>query len=249
LTLPFDQTRVRALLLDIEGTTTPIEFVCEVLFPYARKHVKAFLAQQHANGPVRADLKALRAEHAAHIAQKLNPPPWNDNSTETRLDSAVAYIHWLMDRDVKSTALKALQGRIWECGYRSGELRGEVYADVPPALARWQAQKRDISIFSSGSVLAQQLLFAHTISGDLTRFLCAYFDTTTGSKADPESYARIAVSLERSPSQVLFLSDVAVELDAAKHAGLQAGLCVRPGRPGPATPGHPVIQTFDELFP
>ncbi len=248
MTLPFDHPRVQALLLDIEGTTTPVEFVYGVLFPYARQHVKEFLRREHASAAVRADLEVLRAEHAAHVAQKLGPPPWRDDSAEAKVDSALAYIHWLMDRDAKSTPLKSLQGKICEAGYRSGELHSEVYADVPPALRRWKTQKKAIAIFSSGSVLAQQLLFANTTAGDLTRFLDAYFDTTTGAKGDAESYRRIAAALKRPPGEILFLSDVVAELDAAKDAGMATALCVRPGRPQPQISVHPVIHTFDEIF-
>lgn len=152
-----------------------------------------------------------------------------------------------MERDRKSTGLKSLQGKIWEEGYRSGELRSEVYPDVRPALERWRGQGLDIAIFSSGSVQAQQSLFRHTTAGDLTRFIRAYFDTTTGPKHAPESYTRIAASLECTPPKVLFLSDVAAELDAARAAGLRTGLCVRqPGSVPPSGP-HPTIHAFDEI--
>ncbi|HEY3279798.1 MAG TPA: acireductone synthase, partial [Gemmatimonadales bacterium] len=150
-------TNVRAILLDIEGTTTPIEFVHQILFPYARARVQSFL-EQHATDPdVQADVARLHEEYAAESPREAGLPPW----------SAVDYVHWLMDRDRKSTGLKSLQGKIWEAGYRAGELRGraEVYPDVAPALARWRAQGRDIAIFSSGSVPAQRNLFANTTAG------------------------------------------------------------------------------------
>jgi enolase-phosphatase E1 len=152
-----------------------------------------------------------------------------------------------MDQDRKSTGLKSLQGKIWEEGYRSGELRGEVYPDVLPALERWRAQGIDIAIFSSGSVQAQRSLFRNSIAGDLTRFIKAYFDTTTGPKREPESYTRIAAALERSPSEVLFVSDIAAELDAAQAAGMQTALCVRGS--GEVLGMHPVIHEFDEIAP
>ena len=159
----------------------------------------------------------------------------------------MAYVHWLMDRDRKSTGLKSLQGKIWEAGYRSGELRGQVYADVVPAFARWQEQNKQITIFSSGSVLAQKLLFSTTPAGDLTRFIRAYFDTTIGPKREAESCRRIAVALGLPPSEILFLSDVDAELDAARAAGIEIALCVRPGNPEAATCGHPLIHIFDEV--
>jgi enolase-phosphatase E1 len=154
----------------------------------------------------------------------------------------------MMDRDRKSTGLKSLQGKIWEAGYRAGELRGQVYADVLPAFARWKEQGRDIAVFSSGSVQAQQSLFANSTAGDLSPFIRAYFDTTTGPKTAADSYARIAAAVERSPSEVLFLSDVSAELDAARQAGLQTALCVRSPEAVLSGGGHPVIRTFDQVL-
>ena len=153
-----------------------------------------------------------------------------------------------MDRDRKSTGLKSLQGKIWEAGYRAGELRGQVYADVLPAFTRWKAEGRDIAIFSSGSVQAQQCLFAHSTAGDLTPFIRAYFDTTTGAKTAADSYGRIAAVLERSPAEVLFLSDVGAELDAARQAGLATALCVRSPEAVPPGSEHPVIRSFDQVL-
>jgi enolase-phosphatase E1 len=191
--------------------------------------VSGFL-EQHWNDPeVRADVARLETEHADDPA------------------AVAAHVYWLMDQDKKSTGLKSLQGKIWEEGYRTGDLRGEVYADVPPALERWRRQGIDIAIFSSGSVQAQRSLFASTAAGDLTRFIRAYFDTTTGPKTAPDSYGRIAAALERSPSEVLFLSDVAAELDAARTAGMRTALCVRTPGSAPPAGAHPVIRTFDDL--
>jgi len=207
--------------------------------------VGAFLERHGAEPDVRADVAALHAEHAAEPPPPGHPapPPWRDD-----IASVVAYVHWLMDRDRKSTGLKSLQGKIWDAAYRAGDVRGQVYADVAPALARWQGHGRDIAIFSSGSVQAQQGLFAHSTAGDLRPFIRAYFDTTTGPKTAGRSYERIAAALERSPAQVLFLSDVGAELDAARGAGLHTRLCVRPPAPVPPTSGHPVIRTFDEVL-
>jgi enolase-phosphatase E1 len=233
-----------AVVLDIEGTTTPVEFVHAVLFPYARARVRSFLASHAAEESVRADLERLRQEHAAEVAP--GPPPWPDQPAAARLEGAVAYVHWLMDRDRKSTGLKALQGRIWEAGYLSGELKGQVYEDVPSALARLTAGGRRLAIFSSGSVLAQRLLFRHSTAGDLSGFIHAYFDTTTGPKQDAASYTRIARELERPASEVLFVTDTPGEADAARAAGLRTAVCVRRGRPEPGP--HPIIRSFSELF-
>jgi enolase-phosphatase E1 len=230
---------VAALLLDVEGTTTPLRFVHDVLFPYARAHAEEFL-RRASRAETDALVSALRAEHERDGE---SPPPWRGDD-EVR--SALDYVFWLMDRDRKSTALKSLQGRIWEEGYVSGELRGEVYPDVAQAFARWRRQGRGIAIFSSGSVLAQRLLFRYSTAGDLTPHIRAYFDTTTGPKREAESYRRIAAGLERAPAEVLFVSDVALELDAARTAGMHTALCVREGA-APAGASHDVVHDFAPL--
>ena len=139
-----------------------------------------------------------------------------------------------MDRDRKSPGLKLLQGRIWEGGYRAGILKGEVFADVPPALERWRDAGLDVAIYSSGSELAQRLIFGSTADGDLTRFFSRFFDTAVGAKDAPASYRRIAAELGRATDRIVFISDVTTELDAAGSAGCGVILCVRPGnRPQP----------------
>lgn len=235
-------------MLDIEGTTTPIDFVYEVLFPFARTRVEGYLRQNLGSEELRLDLARLRGEYEADVAQKLAPPPWRDGPPDIQVGFIVAYSHWLMDRDRKSTGLKSLQGKIWRQGYLDGELKGRVFPDVPPALKRWHRKDLSISIFSSGSVLAQKLLFANTDAGDLTKFLCGYFDTTMGPKTTEASYRRIAAELRLHPLQVLFISDESTELDAAKSAGMQTALCVRPGnRPQPPSHGHVTIKDFSEI--
>ena len=237
-----DGPRVRALLLDVEGTTTPLDFVVGVLFPYARARVAGFL-REHASDPeVRADLALLAAEHAADEAAGQDPPGWSGS-----VESVVRYVHRLMDRDRKSPGLKSLQGRIWREGYERGELRGQVYPDVPPAFERWKRQGRGIAIFSSGSVLAQQLLFANSTAGDLTAWIDAHFDTTSGPKGSRASYERIAAALGQPASHLQFVSDVVAELDAARLAGFQTALCARAAQALAST--HPMIRTFAEVCP
>jgi enolase-phosphatase E1 len=231
-------TLARAILLDIEGTTTPITFVKDVLFPFARRNAASFLAAHGHEPEVRADLAVLAEERARERPDGAPPGESGD---------PLPYLFWLMDRDRKSTALKALQGRIWRDGYESGALVSDVYPDVLPALARFRAAGIDVSIFSSGSVLAQRLLFAHTNAGDLRPFLHAYFDTTTGGKKAATSYARIASELGFGPGEVLFVSDVPEELDAAEPAGMRVALCVRPGTPEPMPSRHRVVRSLDEI--
>jgi enolase-phosphatase E1 len=229
-----------ALLLDVEGTTTPVDFVYGVLFPFARARVRGFLAGHASEADVQADVAALRGAHAAETE---GAPPWR---ADAEIDSAVAYVHWLMDRDRKPTPLKSLQGRIWEEGYRSGALIGQVYPDVPAALDKWRREGCAVAIFSSGSVLAQRLLFAHSSAGDLTPFIAAYFDTTTGPKREAESYRRIVSALGVPAAEMLFVSDIAAELDAARLAGLKTALCVRSG-PLPEGSPHPPVRTLESL--
>ena len=149
-----------------------------MLFPFARAGVRDYLAQHLHQAEVQKALSQLRSEHLADLEQDLNPPPLSSGSSSETIDNTVAYVYWLMDRDRKSTGLKALQGRIWQKGYAGGQLRSQVFPDVPPALQRWQETRFNVSIFSSGSVLAQQLLFAHTEAGDLTCFLDRYLTPT-----------------------------------------------------------------------
>jgi enolase-phosphatase E1 len=238
---------VRAIILDIEGTTTPLAFVHSVLFPYARAHVARFLEQQAASSPCAAALDRLRDEHARETSAD-PPPPWVDQPTHARTASATAYVGWLMDRDRKSTGLKALQGLIWEHGYRTGEIAGEVFDDVRPAFERWSAAGVGMGIFSSGSVLAQKLLFKHSSAGDLTPFLQWHFDTTLGAKTEAASYRRVAEAIGLPADAVLFMSDVVRELDAAREAGMRTALVARPGNaPSPFGHGHVVVHSFAEM--
>src|SRR5262249_23013005 len=163
-----DSPRTRVILLDIEGTTTPISFVYRTLFPYAATRVEEFLQAHSANREVGELVEQLRREREQQARNAPDLPPWSDASPAERLHSAAEYVRYLMERDSKTTPLKSLQGKIWEAGYRQGSLRGEVYPDVAPAFSRWRAQGRRLAIFSSGSVQAQKLLFAHSTAGDLT---------------------------------------------------------------------------------
>lgn len=239
---------IRGILLDIEGTTTPIAFVHEVLFSYARSRLRSYLAAHFDSAETLTDLEKLRAEHAADVEQGLEPPALVSGPRDTEIDSIVSYVHWLIDRDRKSTGLKSIQGKIWRQGYLDGTLKALLFADVAQALRRWRGAGLKISIFSSGSSLAQQLLFGHTEAGDLTQFIDSYFDTTSGPKNAIESYRRIAEALRLPAPEVLFISDVVPELDAAKAAGMQTLLCVRPGNhPQSHAEHHQIIKSFDDI--
>jgi enolase-phosphatase E1 len=228
---------VRGILLDIEGTTTPIAFVHDVLFSYAREHVNEFLA---ANS-VEEDIELLREEHAIDVKEGRNPPP-------VAKDSIAPYVEWLIALDRKSTGLKSLQGKIWRQGYEEGSLKSQIFEDVPRAFERWRERGLRISIFSSGSVLAQKLLFAHTEAGDLTTFIDGYFDTNVGKKGEAGSYRRIAELMGLETRQILFISDVASELDAAQEAGMKVVLSIRPGNaPQNGVERYSSIEKFDSI--
>jgi enolase-phosphatase E1 len=238
--------RAGAVLLDIEGTTTPVTFVTDVLFPYARRHLRLHLEEHAGSREYESLFTRLGEEHRAASAGGETPPPWTDEPRPARLAAVAAFVDWLMDRDRKSTALKELQGKIWQDGYERGELVGQVFPDVRPALERWRDQRVPVSIFSSGSVLAQQLLFRHSSAGNLTPLLHAYFDTRVGQKADAESYGRIARAVGIAPESFVFISDVTRELDAARAAGMHARLAIRPGNAVvPARHGFVVIHSLD----
>jgi len=240
---------VRAVVLDIEGTTTPIAFVHEVLFSYARTHLERFVRDPANTDLVRKLAAQFETEHRDE-PETVRAPQWRAANRGERLDSVTTYSLWLMDRDRKSPALKALQGHIWEIGYRDGQLTGAMFADVPAALNRWHSAGLTLAIYSSGSVLAQQLIFSMTDDGDLTPLITHFFDTGVGPKRSPDSYVRIASAMAMDPAQILFLSDVAAELDAARAAGWQVILTVRPDHfaPNPGGPGsYEQISTFDAL--
>jgi enolase-phosphatase E1 len=243
-----DASQIRVILLDIEGTTTPVEFVFQTLFPYASRRLETFL-RAHAQDPeIQILIQELRAQQDADERNGLNPPAWMDGPEEARLRTCVAYGQWLIVRDSKCPPLKTLQGKIWQEGFASGELRGEVFPDVPVAFERWRRQKKIICMYSSGSVLAQQNLFRTTASGDLTSHISVFFDTRVGVKTEGESYKKIAASFAHAPNQFLFISDAVKEIQAAQSAGMQALLCDRDGRAS-SLPTESVIRSFDNVLP
>lgn len=231
----------RGLLLDVEGTTTSIAFVYETLFPYAKRVLRAFLARHAADPEVVAATELIAREAGAASFADFVRGPGN-------ADAAAALEREVlrrMEADDKSTGLKQLQGLIWREGYARGELRAHVYPDVPLAFAAWARQGADIRIYSSGSVEAQRLLFAHSAAGVLDVHLKGYYDTRVGPKRSPESYARIARDMNREPAGILFLSDTPEELDAARAAGLATAQVQRGG--ARAQVSHPVIGSFAEI--
>ncbi|WP_119395413.1 acireductone synthase [Salinibius halmophilus] len=219
---------IKAILTDIEGTTSSIEFVADVLFPYAKQHLAQYVGQ-HSDDTAVAGILA-EAAALANIS----------NDVESVVEQLLAWI----DEDVKATPLKTLQGMIWQHGYESGELKGHIFADASAAIQKW-AQHYTVAIYSSGSVQAQQLLFKHSQAGDLTPYLSQYFDTKIGHKRETESYQKIAEALALAPDEILFLSDVWQELEAARNTGVNV-LGLKRG-----VKDHPTeftwVNNFDEV--
>jgi enolase-phosphatase E1 len=221
---------MRAVLTDIEGTTTSLSLVRDVLFPYARARLASFIAGHRGEAALEAVLDEVREIEGLR-----------------ELDAAgtVRVLERWMDEDRKITPLKTLQGMIWRAGYVSGELRGHVYDDAAERLRAWHERGIALYVYSSGSVAAQKLLFGHSTAGDLTPLFSGYFDTTTGGKLEARSYERIALAIALPPSDVLFLSDSVAELDAARQAGLATVWIDREGTAsGAEARGHRHAQSF-----
>ncbi|XP_072981568.1 probable bifunctional methylthioribulose-1-phosphate dehydratase/enolase-phosphatase E1 1 [Typha angustifolia] len=242
----------KCIVLDIEGTTTPISFVTDVLFPYARDNVRKHLTSTYDSEETKDDVKLLRAQVEDDLKQGVAgavPIPPDGAGKEAVIDSLVANIEAMIKADRKITSLKQLQGHIWRTGYENKELQGIVYEDVPEALKKWHANDIKVYIYSSGSREAQRLIFGNTPFGDLRKYLCGYFDTTVGNKREAKSYFEISQSVGvDKPSQILFVTDVFQEAVAAKAAGLEVLISVRPGNaPLPENHGFKTVSSFTEI--
>jgi enolase-phosphatase E1 len=230
---------IKAILLDIEGTTTPVDYVFGVLFPFAFANAAQYLRNFGQNPEVQSDLSLLRTEYENEVERDLSLPVWETDP--------VPYIQYLIQSDRKSTALKSLQGKIWEQGYLAGTLRSQIFADVLPALQRWINIGKQVFIYSSGSVNAQKLLFRYSEMGDMTSYLSGYFDTEIGFKRDVCSYQKITEAIAFPATSILFISDVLAELDAANSSGMKTIFSLRPGNQSLDGRGYPTIHSFDEL--
>ena len=225
---------IKAILTDIEGTTSSLSFVKDVLFPYARAKLPEFV-RQHQQEP---NVKQLLDDtcHEAGISCTCDTDP----------NAAIAQLIEWIDQDKKITPLKALQGLIWQAGYEQGELKGHLYPDAICNLKSWKNNGILLFVYSSGSVLAQKLLFGHTEVGDLTPLFSGFFDTNVGGKKEVDSYHKIADEIGLSPAYILFLSDIKDELDAAKAAGYQSVWLVRDQELKKDTE-HVQVSNFDEI--
>ncbi len=221
---------VQAVLTDVEGTTTDIAFVHKVLFPYARTRLPEFVRRHAADVFVREQLAAVNQEAGRALG----------------LEDAIAQLIRWIDEDRKITPLKALQGVIWERGYKNGDFTGHIYPDAVAGLRRWHAAGKKLYVYSSGSVQAQKLIFGHTPFGDLTPLFSGYFDTRVGAKREAASYQRIGREIGCPAGGILFLSDIVEELDAARAAGMQTTQLIRDGAHSPQAQ-HPQAKDFDAI--
>jgi len=233
----------RGILLDIEGTTSSIQYVYEVLFPYARTELEPFLTA-HWEKPDVQDAVGQIATDAGHNSAEA----WlNDLNPGQQQTTVVREVIRQMDADLKATGLKTLQGLIWQAGFDGGVLKAHLFDDVLPAIQNWHQQGCDIRIYSSGSIAAQKLFFGHTGAGNLLPYFNGHYDTTTGPKTEAASYRKIAADYACEPAEILFISDVVAELDAASAAGLQTVLSIRPGNLEQHGNPHAAVRSFREI--
>ena len=236
------------LLLDIEGTTCPVSFVSEVLFPYAKQSLSSYL-NDHEEDP---DLKNIL--QAADREWDADPSPDSINRRQASrkqnlnfIDSIKVYFEHLINIDGKSTALKDLQGKIWNNGYKRGEIKSHLYDETTECLRRWHSRKMSLSVYSSGSIQAQKLLYRHTKGGDLVHLFDHWFDTHTGNKKEANSYHKIATKINTNSSNILFISDNGAECDSAKASGMKVLFSLRDGNPDQNPRGHRVIKTLNDV--
>lgn len=238
---------VRGVLLDIEGTTSSVRFVYDEMFPFARRMTPAYLAK-HWDSPSLRDALEKMAVDAGHANWSAWTAASGAGSAADQQKLVAEEVGRLMDRDAKATGLKALQGLVWEAGFQSGALRSHLYDDVVPAIKLWQAMDFDVRIYSSGSVHAQKLFFANTLAGNLLDYFGGHYDTTVGGKRESDSYRRIAAEFDLPPNEIVFVSDIVAELDAARDASMQTCLSIRPeNAPVADGHGHVAVQSFEEL--
>lgn len=231
---------MNAILLDIEGTTTPIDFVHKTLFPFAKAKIGDYV-REHLK-EIKEEIEQLKVEYQTDFTNQIYGRKFDENSAKSITD----YLKFLIEADRKSTPLKTLQGKIWQAGYESGELKSVMFEDVPQAFERWYRKGKTIAIYSSGSVLAQKLIFQYSNYGDLSRYISAYFDTNIGGKKEKQSYENIAEKLQNRKHEILFISDVLEEIEAAHATGIDTILADREGN-APISKKHSfqVIQNFD----
>ncbi|XP_051820701.1 enolase-phosphatase E1 isoform X3 [Antechinus flavipes] len=247
---------VTVILLDIEGTTTPIAFVKDTLFSYIRENVKDYLHTHWGEEECQQDVSLLikQAEEDSHLDGAVPIPVRSEHGvddTEQIIQAVVDNVYWQMSLDRKTPALKQLQGHIWRAAFAAGTVKAEFFEDVVPAIRKWKQAGMKVYIYSSGSVEAQKLLFGYSTEGDILELFDGHFDTKIGHKIESESYRRIATSIGCSPNNILFLTDVTREANAAEEADVHVAVVVRPGNAGLTDDEKSyfnLITSFNELF-
>ncbi|XP_005208225.1 enolase-phosphatase E1 isoform X2 [Bos indicus] len=266
---------VTVILLDIEGTTTPIAFVKDILFPYVKENVEEYLQAHWEEEECQQDVRLLRkqAEEDSHLDGAVPIPAASGNGADDpqwMIQAVVDNVYWQMSLDRKTTALKQLQGHMWRAAFKAGHMKAEFFEDVVPAVRKWREAGMKVYVYSSGSVEAQKLLFGHSTEGDILELVDGHFDTKIGHKVESESYQKIASSIGCSTNNILFLTDVSrgdlpnpgigrtspmspalAEASAAEEAGVHVAVVVRPGNAGltdDEKTHFSLITSFSELY-
>ncbi len=236
------------LLLDIEGTTCPVSFVSNVLFPFAKQELSDYIKQHWDQSPHNEAIKAAKKEWLDDQYLGSNQIKQQAMKGETEeIDGLIQYLKHLISIDKKSTALKDLQGKIWEEGYNNGKLKSQLFPETAECLRKWREQGLTLSVYSSGSIQAQKLLYRHSPAGDLEKLFSHWFDTHTGPKKSTESYTTIAERLQSSPNKIWFVSDNGTECDSARAAGMHTLFSLRDGNPDRDPRNHTVVQSLREV--
>ena len=238
---------IQAIVLDIEGTTCPVDFVSKTLFPFAQKHLNTALMRREDDSEIEALVQEAINEWKRDSDPISKTMLMQSQQTTPSSREVGDYLQYLIRADRKSTALKELQGIIWKQGYLSGEIRSPLFADVRPQLDHWKEKGIALAVYSSGSIQAQRLLYAHSNEGDITDRFCQWFDTRTGPKLAHQSYTIISQKLELQTNEVLFVSDHPGECDAARQAGMKTAFCLRKGNPHQDPGSHEVVQQLSDI--
>ena len=236
------------LLLDIEGTTCPVSFVSDVLFPFAKKELSKYITKHWNKSPHNKPIQAAKKEwmdDQSAESMKIKQQVMQGGTGE--VDGLIQYLKHLISIDRKSTALKDLQGKIWENGYSNGELKSQLFPEAAECLRQWHEQGLTLSVYSSGSIQAQKLLYRHSSNGDLEDLFNHWFDTHTGPKKSTESYTTIAKQLHSLPNKIWFVSDNGAECDSARLAGMHTLFSLREGNPDRDPRDHTVVQSLREV--
>lgn len=236
------------LLLDIEGTTCPVSFVSDVLFPFAKQELSYLIKQHWDKSPHNTSIQAAKKEWLDDQSPESMQIKQQVAKQETKeIDGLIQYLKHLISIDKKSTALKDLQGKIWEHGYNNGELKSQLFPETAECLREWHEQGITLSVYSSGSIQAQKLLYRHSHEGDLEKLFSHWFDTHTGPKKSTGSYTTIAKQLHSSPNKIWFVSDNGAECDSARLAGMHTLFSLREGNPDRDPRDHTVVQSLREV--